>query len=626
MGLEATLAVIRTLPKDEAVSHLETALMEPYEEIQAEAFRLLADPQGLNRPEIVVRCFPGLLPGVRKKILEQKWHFIAVAREQIRSGLEKMRRSAYEMLAAIGEVEVAHLLALAVNDASTVIRENAADAMEKIALRYHYHLLNWHSQGEERSRQFVEQNRALMLQALEVLLRTFQIHRKTLFIEIAVEMGGTAYKLITDIVLARRDSPIYRGFLAFLERATSDAAFDLLFKLYFEHEENLRQAALDVMKGRTDPGFLGALAAWFAKLPPEKFLQLSTRVREIPWWKIVEESPELEPALTFKLIEFVSKSFVDPKTRDSMIRGLWKSGHAEVRARVLSALKELRSPLALEVARSGLGDASDEVKVAAVKVIAEAAPADKAKLLAPFIGSSHPELRAIAVREVSRESFDRYLRSFDRLDERTRELAARALAKIDATMLDRLVDEINSMEADRRLKALRIVNYVEAGEDLQPLLMELLNDRDTRVRATAIKIVELSGNVEGMRLLIGALADPDRRIRANAIEAFEQLGDERFAALLLPFVKDPDNRVRANAAKALWNLGRKEVRSTVEGMLEDPDENMRLSAAWAIGELRFEGAAPLLRARLEREPNEKVRAKIADAFARLANPSEENGG
>lgn len=619
MGLTATLGSIRQLPADEAIHYLEMALTEPYEEIQVAAFDAL---QEYNRPDIIVRSFPSLLPPVRKKIVDNKAHFIGIAKDQIRGGVEKTRRAAYDMLAAIGEVDVAGLLATAVNDASTVIRDHAADALEKIALRYHYHLLNWHTKGDEKSRLYVEQNRGLMVQALEVLLRTFQIHRKTIFVDIAIELGQPTYRLITDVVLAKQDAPLYRGFVQCMEAAHSDAAMEILFKLYFEREEHLRAAALEVMRSRQDGAFPIALGGWLVKLPPEKFLQISTRVREAPWWKAVDQNPDMDPAIASKLLEFIAKSFIDPKTRDSMISSLSRSRHAEVRARVISLLREIKSGLALDAARKGIADPADEVKVLAAKTVVEMNPPDKAKILAPLVSSTCAEARGIAVKEVANESFERYMKSFDRLDDRTRSLAAKALAKIDASMMDKLTDEINSLAPERKLKALKIIEYVDAEQDLRPVLMELLNDKDTRVRATAIKIVELSGNIEGMKLLIGALNDADRRVRANAIEAFEAIGDERFASLLVPFVKDPDNRVRANAAKALWNLGRKDVRPVIEEMLEEGDENMRLSAVWTLGELRYEGAAEVLSERLRKETSEKVKAKIVDTLARLTNPPE----
>jgi len=161
-----------------------------------------------------------------------------------------------------------------------------------------------------------------------------------------------------------------------------------------------------------------------------------------------------------------------------------------------------------------------------------------------------------------------------------------------------------------------VIDYVDAETDLRQNLMELLNDPDRRVRATAIKIVQLTESIDGMRLLVAALSDPDRRVRANAIEAFEDSGEPLCIPVLLPFLRDEDNRVRANTAKAVWNLGNEEGKRTLQAMIDDPDEMMRLSAVWAIGQVRFPGAADLLLNRLEAEQAPAVRAKISEVLSR----------
>jgi HEAT repeat protein len=138
------------------------------------------------------------------------------------------------------------------------------------------------------------------------------------------------------------------------------------------------------------------------------------------------------------------------------------------------------------------------------------------------------------------------------------------------------------------------------------------------VRATAIKIVQLSGSMEGMRLLVAALGDPDNRVRANAVEAFEDSGDPQCIPLLRPYLGDLDNRVRANVAKALWSLGSEEGRTALLGMLKHPEEPMRISAVWAIGEVRFPDAVDLLLGHIEGERSAAVRTKISEVVARLS--------
>jgi hypothetical protein len=281
----------------------------------------------------------------------------------------------------------------------------------------------------------------------------------------------------------------------------------------------------------------------------------------------------------------------------------------------------LRCPGGFAAIAKLLVDGQAAAQRVAAELVIELAPDDRVALLTPLLGSPDAELRRLAVREVSRVSFERYLERFDSMSGAQRRLAANALRKIDAQMLDRVAAEVGALDPSRRLKALCIVDLLGAGKELRQPLLELLDDPDRRVRATAIRIVELAGSVEGVQVLLGALADPDRRVRANAVEAFEELADPRYVQMLVPFVRDRDNRVRANAGKALWNLGWPGARDALLAMLTDGDEMVRLSAVWAIGEVDFPGAREVLQARLASEPAERVRSKLQDALATLAKPT-----
>ncbi len=544
--------------------------------------------------------------------------FLDVARRQARSSDERCRRSAFAALGSLGGFEALPLMAQGAMDPSPLVREAALDASEGLALLYRYHLANSRTQMDERSRLFVERHRAAMIQAAGALVKIYPGHGRRVFMDLLIESGAEAYDAVSDAVPARPEAPTHRAFEEALMTAHGVAAVELLFKLALEPGSRLRELAVRVMGMRRDPGFARAIGMWLLRLSPEGFSALAERVTDAPWWPAVEAAPDVDPLAATKIMELLSKARLDPARRDRMVRTFLSNPHPEVRSRALVVLQVFRSPLLAEAAAAALGDPSDDVKLAAARGIALLDVPDKTRLLAPLLLSPSEELRRLAVRELSRDGFARYMNAFDRLDPRTRHAAARALAKIDGAMLDRLAEEINSLDPQRRLKALQVVGYVEAERDLGTLLMDLLADHDHRVRATAVKIVELSGNVEGMRRLIGALSDPDDRVRANAIEAFEELGDTRYAQLLVPFLSDPDNRVRANAAKALWNLGRREVRETLEAMLASPDEEMRLSAAWAIGEIRYDGSAAVLEARLREETSSRVRERIGETLARGA--------
>ncbi len=610
MGVRATFSVLAAMPPDRQLPFIEAALREPHPAIQSAAFEALLAPP-LNRPELVLVHYADLLPLVKARIAERKQSFLLTAREQIRSDQERVRGAAYLVVAAIGEFDALPTLVQGVTDPATAVREIAVAAVEKLALRYRVHLAAARAPGDPKSREFVERYGGLMQATLETLLRVWGSHRNTVFLEVLLEAGAESYGSITAIALARPETELYRDFSKTLAAAGGDGALEILFKLSLEREPRLSEPAVQAMRSRQDPEFARALAAHFARLSPERLGALASKVRELPWWPAVEAAG-LGPTEAGAVMEFLSRTGLADERRHSLLQTFLRHESPDVRARALSLLYEGGLARIVDVAARALEDPADEVKLEAARVIMRVNPPQKARLLAPLVNASSPVVRGLATRAVAGVSFAKYMTSFDRLDLRTRQDAARALAKIDENIVFRLAEELGSLDPQRRLKALQITGYVDAQKDLQKILMDLLSDPDRRVRATAIKIVELTGSAEGMKLLLSALGDPDPRVRANAVEAFEEIGDIRFAQALLPRLQDEDNRVRANAAKALWTLGRREGRETLEAMLASPDEERRLSALWAIGEVRFEGWEELLRRRAAADPADRVRARIAE--------------
>jgi HEAT repeat protein len=625
VGVAATFQMLGELSPEQQLAFAEAALREPFVELQSAAFGALTDPAGLNRPDLVIQHYTDLLPDVRRRVTSQPQIFQAAAREEILSGNEWARRAGYEVIAAMDGFNAMPTLARGLGDISVLVRESVSDQLEALAQRYYYHLVAFRLHGDPQSREFVDRHRDAVLRALGDLLRAYPVHGKRVFLDLTIESDPDTYPLVTDVVLARRDVPTFAAFVSALAGSATRSAVELLFKLYLEPRTRLREVAVEVMRMRRDAAFASLVSATLTRLPQEQFESLARRVREIPWWAAVEAATELDPLSAAKIIEFTAKSGLDREARDAKILYFHSSPHPEVRARVLATLQSLDYPSIADLAAGFLQDPSDEVKVAAARTIVMLNPPNKTRLLLPFLNAPHPELREIAAREVSGASFERYLRSFDKLDPKTREVAARALAKIDGRIVERLAEEITSLDADRRLKALRIIDYVEAEENLRELLLELLKDPDRRVRATVLRIVQLSGSIEGMKHLVDALSDPDGRVRANAIEAFEDGGDPRTAPLLVPFLNDSDNRVRANAAKALHVFGRPEGRATMEAMLADPGETMRLSAVWAIGETGWEGAAERLLVRARTETSVTVKAMITESVSKLAQKARAEG-
>jgi len=616
MGVSDTFTILAALPVEHRLPYIEAAIREPFAELQAAAFDVLSDPAGLNRPDLVIQHFSDLTAEVRQRLLARSAQFSEAAREELRSPKEWSRRAAYQVLAVLLPREAASVLGRGLTDPSAVVRESVADALEAMANRYYYHLVAARLHGDAESRRFVDENRTSMMESLGPLLRAYPLHAKRVFIDLVIESGDDGFPLIAETLGSRSEPATYAAVIHALATALTEPAVELLLRLLHDGRPRLQEAAVDALRMRRDSGFPAILATVLSRLAPETFDSLARRTRDAVWWHTVETAPDIDPFTAAKLMDFIAHSSIDPEKRDGYLLFFRGSPYSDVRVRVLSTLQSIGHPGLLSVAQSLLVDPSDEVKLAAARAIIGLNPPNKARVLMPLMNAATEELRRMAMREVASAGFDKYLRSFDRLDPATREAAAQALAKIDQRIVDRLAEELIALDPERRLRALRVIDYVDAETDLRQNLMELLNDPDRRVRATAIKIVQLTESVDGMRLLVAALSDPDRRVRANAIEAFEDSGEPLCVPVLLPFLRDDDNRVRANTAKAVWNLGSDEGKRTLQAMIDDPDEMMRLSAVWAIGQVRFPGAIDLLLNRRDAEPSAAVRMKISEVLSR----------
>ncbi|MBI3856241.1 MAG: hypothetical protein HY293_11180, partial [Planctomycetes bacterium] len=189
MGVSDTFAILGGLPADHRLPYFEAAIREPYAELQSAAFDALSDAVGLNRPDLVIQHFSDLTPEVRQKVMARSDQFSVAAREELRSPKEWSRRAAYQVLAALRPREAALILARGLSDASVVVRESVADALEAMANRYYYHLVTLRMHGDPESRRFIDEQRAPMMESLGPLLRAYPLHAKRVFIDLVIESG-----------------------------------------------------------------------------------------------------------------------------------------------------------------------------------------------------------------------------------------------------------------------------------------------------------------------------------------------------------------------------------------------------------------------------------------------------
>ncbi|MCR9246410.1 MAG: HEAT repeat domain-containing protein [bacterium] len=579
---------------------------EPHAGVQAAALRQLADPEDLDQPELVVDHFGSLLPDAYAAARPWAPRLVTLAEARIRSRETKGRLPAFRAVAALAELEGVNALQLGLEDPMPEIRDAAFEGIEQRVARLAFELRS----GDTKELARDATDRAVW-DAFHHCLTRYPEHGRESVLDLLPLFGARAVRSIVRLAAtagaAGEVGPIEEA----LVRSPEGGVVDLALALAAHRSVAMQRLGQAVLRRRTDDGFQVAMAERIVELAESHLLGLDN---EFFGEALREAAPRIDTQVALDLLPAVVEQAPNPGEGQNRAEAfLWHPANP-VQVGAIDQLAGLGCPNGFDAVGQVLMSAADEVRIAAARLVINLQPDNAAELLTPLLGSTDAEARRLAIQEVSRVSLTRFLDRFDGMDDRAREIAARALAKIDAELLDRLASEFESLNGSRRIAAIRTVQLLDAGEDLREPLLEMLTDNDVRVRATAVRIVQLSGSVDGVRILIEALSDDDRRVRANAIEAFEELDDCRHAELLLPFLRDRDNRVRANAAKALWNLGWPDAREALVQMLGDSQSRMRISAIWAIEQLAFHGAREVLRARDAAERDPAVRARLRAAI------------
>lgn len=608
MSLKETCAFLQGLPSDIGAPLLLAALDEPSDRAVGEASTNLVERKFSNYLPVLFRKFPSFSEEVRSAVLEKRWILVPIAKSIIAYGAPDDRSSVLQLAPFLNEGDAMEILVAGLSEGSGAWREAVIARCREAARIFIERIRSLRADEEQHYREEV------VPKVAEAISTIVDRSEESIFLETLAECGDETYRTLTNIALTKAHTPLYNSLQEIFVALNSSTTVSTLFKLSAEQSAHLHMFAAEVFSRKGGGAFVDAMADYLRRIGDEAQESLAKRTKVTPWWKAVVDYTAIGASSAEAIMDFIVECNLDMDEKREKVVHFLSIESPDAKIYALRLLDEIGYKDMVGACERLLGDESDDVKFKAVSIIVEKNPPTKAKLLLPLLHSTDERISKTVMRAISKESFDRYMKAFDKLDDETKESAAKAIAKMDADMSDRIVEEIHALDPARRLKALRIIEFVDREHELGNAVMELISDPDRKVRATVVKIMGLTGSTGAIRTLIKALSDPDRRVRANAVEAFEDTGDVRFIQLLKPFLRDPDNRVRGNVVKALWHLGDSNARGYLEEMLKSVDPVMRLSAVWVVGELEIADGKEMLRNLVAGETDEKVREKAMEVI------------
>jgi len=204
-----------------------------------------------------------------------------------------------------------------------------------------------------------------------------------------------------------------------------------------------------------------------------------------------------------------------------------------------------------------------------------------------FAKNTNTQVRNASVIAASELIRGNLITHFHELEPKIRQKLGTIMETLDPPVIDDIVKDLYCDDNDRRVRAIQILGLLKRNPKIRELLANLVQDRNEKIRATAVNLLGRIVGPEDQELVLSLLNDKDKRVRANTVEALEAVGNKKLVPILLRFRKDPNNRIRGNVLKTLFTLGFTDIEDDVLSMLQNADNFMRASGLWVVSKIKI---------------------------------------
>ncbi len=186
----------------------------------------------------------------------------------------------------------------------------------------------------------------------------------------------------------------------------------------------------------------------------------------------------------------------------------------------------------------------------------------------------------------------------------------------DRSVISQLIEMLPSADQDMRLRIIRALHYLGAGnEAIEPLVL-CLADGSTSVGGEAARTQADLGE-PAVQPLLNVAQHGSMIARAWALWALCLLRDPQAVDVALAALQDEDGEVRARGADVLGSIGDPRGFEPLVRALDDPEIRVRASATFALRSFGSQAFEPLRRVVLQGDPGLRLRA--ASALGKLGD-------
>jgi len=541
----------------------------------------------------LVESFHLLEEQLRQAVILDVDRLFGVLREAAQSRDEQLRLNVLSLIQEGRLFRASYLLDGCFRDRSVKVREAAAETLHHLAqdlLRFSADGVDGEaSAGSEPVSVALDpaemesraEDRRQLVGAIEAGLATFDLHRQSVVVEVAMwfadDLGAASWA-----VFSAPGSRATQAAVTLL--ANSPSPRFVPFAMAMLALTNARSQLAHLLNVCPDAPFLTEWTRQSWRLVEPRLARALIVIRELAWIDRrvidVSQAPEEFQRL---FPRWLLATGLSPERKTDALKEFYRRSDRVGRHAVVWALVHWLDPRADSFLRSLALQGDPELSRVARMELARRRPADYP------LSSMLPAETESGAGKKPRETrpppmtLDRYWETFDCLSDQERGIQGRELLERVPDARRNLALRLGAPSPTHRVRALRIMTVLGLVAEFEEHVYPLCHDSEAEVRSAAVGALGTLPSPTSRRLLNVALRDQDGRVQANAIEAVERLGvDGATGSGLLPLLKSPDNRVRANAVRALLKLGVRDAAETLLCMMVEKDRAQRVSALWLI--------------------------------------------
>ena len=519
--LKTTLDLLGHINNEAAVEVLTGILDGPESPLQIPALKAMLVRRDPVAPVELLRRWHTMDESWRQVIADHGIRLERAIRDAILGTDEQLCMNAFDAAITVADYDLIPVLITLAEDTGNPRSDLGATAILSLTEKLHDEIAGPRDYSNRRNPQII---RVRVCGSLEKSVPRFKRHHRLEILEAFLLVTARDNSTLKQILQNPHD-PLFLKLTEMLQESMRPGIMRLLAS--FLDDTHAPSSALKTLAFRRDVPFL---RQYFKMLHGNFTQNVRRNLKRIEVFNWVRDDLSVLYAMDVEeqaaAVMAINLSGIPADDKFKVVSLMLDRGNVGGRREAARALARFHNAQANELAMKALRDADPEVEAAIVAQLRSRHLPDAMSILIDKLDSEHEVVRDAAREGLAEFNFARYLSAFDMLDDEVRHNTGRLVKKVDPETVPGLAKELASGSQPRRTRALEIAVVIDAVEELEEEIIDMIKSDNHVTRCEAARTLARC-NTEATRLALReALLDssgPVQEAAENSLQALAEL-------------------------------------------------------------------------------------------------------